>query len=344
MKKGSLRLAVLFSVGVFLIISVTMILVMSLTMILYRLGIVEGTRSPEMIIIPFAIVSVVVGTFLAHIGGKKTIAPIVEISEATKEVAKGNFDIELNGKSRAREVNVMARNFMLMAQELKNTETFHNDFIHNVSHEFKTPISAIEGYATLLQNKSLTEEKRESYVSKILFNTKRLSTLTGNILQLTRLDNQEITTEKKIFSLDEQIREDVLLFEDQWNEKQVELDIELETVEYYGNSDLLSQVWINLISNAVKYVSNGGNIRILLNKEHEQIKVYISDNGVGMSDEVKNRIFEKFYQGDTSHSSEGNGLGLTLAKRIVDLHGGTIEVSSKEDKGTTFTVSLPIRQ
>lgn len=339
--KRSLKLAVVFSFVMFLIMALTLILIGSIFMILYRIGVIHPGRNPGTIILIFISVSVVLGTIFSRFGGKRMIAPIIEISEATKQVAKGNFDIQLKEKTRAREVNIMAQNFQLMTQELANTETFHNDFIHNVSHEFKTPLSAIEGYATLLQSKTISPEKREAYIAKILFNTKRLTTLTGNILQLTRLENREITTEKTWFSLDEQIREDILLFEEEWNRKQLELDIDLRAVEYFGNSDMLSQVWQNLIGNAIKYVGDGGSIRIILRKEEGLVKVYVSDNGIGMSEDVKNRVFEKFFQGDTSHSSEGNGLGLTLAKRIVDLHGGTIGLSSKEGKGTTFTVSLP---
>lgn len=339
--KRSLKLAVVFSIVMFFIIAATVILMGLIFLILYHFGIIHPSRNPAMIFFVFAAVSIVLGTVFSRFSGKKMIAPIIEISEATKQVAKGNFDIQLKEKTRAREVNIMAQNFQLMTQELANTETFHNDFIHNVSHEFKTPLSAIEGYATLLQNKSLNPEKQEAYIAKILFNTKRLTTLTGNILQLTRLENKEITTEKRWFSLDEQLREDILLFEEKWNRKRLELDIDLDGVEYFGNSDMLSQVWQNLISNAVKYVHEGGNIRVILRKENEGIKIHVADNGIGMNEGIKSKVFEKFFQGDTSHSSEGNGLGLTLAKRIVDLHGGTISLSSKEGKGTTFTVSLP---
>lgn len=339
--KRSLKLAVVFSIVMFLIMALTLMLIGCVFMILYRLGVIHPGRNPGTIIFVFIAVSVVLGTVLSRFGGRKMISPIIEISEATKEVAKGNFDIELKEKTRAREVNIMAQNFLLMTQELANKETFHNDFIHNVSHEFKTPLSAIEGYATLLQSKNLSPEKQQAYVSKILSGTRRLTALTGNILQLARLENSEITTEKSWFSLDEQIREDILLFEEEWNRRQLELDIDLASVEYFGNSDMLSQVWQNLLGNAIKYVNDGGNIRVILRKKEACVKVHVSDNGIGMSDDVKKRVFEKFFQGDTSHSSEGNGLGLTLARRIVDLHGGTIDLSSKEGKGTTFTVTLP---
>ena len=342
MNKYSWRLAAVFSLAVFTIILSTMILNGFLTMLAFRLGIIK-THNRDIILIGFAIISIIVGTLFTRFGGRRMIGPIIEISEATKEIAKGNFDIQLKENSRAKEVNIMAHNFMLMAKELSNIETFHNDFISNVSHEFKTPISAIEGYATLLQNKNLSEEKQDAYIAKILFNVKRLSSLTGNILQLSRLEKQEMIIEKKWFSLDEQIRQDVLMFETTWSKKDLELDIDLDVVNYFGNSDLISQVWQNLIGNAMKFVEDRGCIRIILKQEAENAVISISDNGIGMSPDVKKRIFEKFYQGDTSHSSDGNGLGLTLVKRIVDLHDGTINVSTKEGKGTTFTVHLPLK-
>lgn len=339
-EKSHIRLAAMFSLAVFTVMLITMILIGIVAMILFRLGLAHN-RSPFAVIFLFMIISVVLGTLIAVFGAKRPLAPILEINEATKEIAKGNFDIQLNEDGPAREINEMAHNFMLMAKELANTETFHNDFINNVSHEFKTPLSAIEGYATLLQNKNLDEAKREMFVEKILYNTKRLSALTGNILQLTRLENQNIVTGKKKFFLDEQIRENILLYEEEWQKKQLELNIELDTVEYYGNSDLLTIVWQNLIGNAMKFVKDGGFVYITLSQEKDWVKVTVTDNGVGMDDEVKSRVFDKFYQGDSSHSSEGNGLGLTLTRRIIDLHEGRIEVSSKPGKGTTFTVRLP---
>ena len=195
---------------------------------------------------------------------------------------------------------------------------------------------------TLLQRKGLSEEKRKEYTDRILFNTKRLSALTGNILLLSRLENQEIEIKKESYSLDEQLREILLMYEPQWSGKKLDLDIDLDSVICCGNKELLAQVWQNLIGNAIKFVSDKGNIRVLLRQKQNAIVVSVVDNGPGMSKEVMGRIYEKFYQGDTSRASSGNGLGLTLAKRIVDLHGGTISVSSKEGKGTTFTVSLPM--
>lgn len=343
MMHKSWRLAAVFSIVVFVIMSITMIVLGSSAMLLIQLGIIRD-RNPMYMIFIFMVISVIVGTVLSRFGGRRMIDPILEINEATKEIADGNFDIQITQDNRVTEVNEMAQNFNLMAQELKDTEIFHNDFINNVSHEFKTPLSAIEGYATLLQNPQLSEAQRQAYVEKILFNSKRLTSLTGNILQLTRLENQNIITDQKLFSLDEQLRENVLLYQDTWTNNDIEMNVELAEINYFGNEELLSQVWQNLIGNAVKFVRPSGFIDIKLYQDAHDVVVSVSDNGIGMSEQVQQRIFDKFYQGDTSHSVEGNGLGLSLSSRIVALHEGTIAVSSKEGKGTTFTVKLPIRK
>lgn len=340
MNKRTLKTAFFFSALSFLILVVTMLLNVFLTILLFRTGALEA-QTREITLIVFAVVSVIVGMIFSRFAARRPISTIVEISDATKAIAKGNFDVELNEDIRVTEIQTMARNFNLMTRELASTEILRNDFIENVSHEFKTPLAAIEGYVTLLQRKGLSEEKRREYTDRILFNTKRLSALTGNILLLSRLENQEIEIKKESYSLDEQLREIILMYESQWSEKNLDLDIDLDSVICCGNKDLLAQVWQNLIGNAVKFVSDGGTIRVLLQQKENSIEVSVVDNGAGMSADVMNRIYEKFYQGDTSRSSSGNGLGLTLAKRIVDLHNGTISASSKEGKGTAFTVALP---
>lgn len=341
MNKRTLKTAVFFSVLVFLILMVAMLLNVFLTIILFRTGVLES-QPREITLIVFAVVSVIVGMIFSRFAARRPIGTIVEISDATKEIAKGNFNVRLNEDIRVTEIQTMAHNFNVMTKELANTEMLRNDFIENVSHEFKTPLAAIEGYVTLLQRKGLPEEKRKEYTDRILFNTKRLSALTGNILLLSRLENQEIEIKKENYSLDEQLREIILMYEPQWSGKNLALDIDLDPAVCCGNKDLLAQVWQNLIGNAVKFVADNGRIRVLLRQKENAIEVSVVDNGPGMTVEVMNRVYEKFYQGDTSRASSGNGLGLTLAKRVVDLHGGTISVSSKEGKGTTFTVSLPM--
>ena len=341
MNKHSFKVSAMFSILVFIILFVTILLMGLFTMVLLNLGIIHNPRM-EVIFILSGVVSILAGTFFSWVLGKRPLNVILEINEATKEVVKGNFEVQLNEDIQVTELRSMAHNFNVMVKELENTEIFRKDFIENVSHEFKTPLSAIEGYVTLLQKRALSEERRAEYTERILLNTRRLSTLTGNILLLARLENQEIAVKKETYSLDEQLREAILLFESQWTDKELNLDIDLCAVDYSGNKELLMQVWQNILENAIKFVPRQGEIHIILKDEHSNVTVSIMDNGIGMDEDAKKRIYEKFYQADSSRTNAGNGLGLTLAKRIVDLHNGTIEVSSKIGKGTAFTVTLPL--
>ena len=341
------RLSVMFSLLILLTLTITIIFSALLTLFLIRVGIlVQQNRGIVFLVI--AVVSIFVGTIISNFAGRHPLTAIIAMSNATQEVAKGNFEVTLDESSHIKELRNMAHNFNLMTKELAGTELLRTDFVENVSHEFKTPLSAIEGYATLLQKKNLSDEKRQEYTKKILHNTKRLSTLTSNILLLSRLENQEIGIQKEHFCLDEQIREILLLLEDKWAEKELDLEIDLDAADYYGNKDLLAHVWQNILSNAIRFAPSYGLIRIVLRKEtdaagNKYFKVGIADNGIGMDKEVIKRIFEKFYQGDSSRSSQGSGLGLALAKRVVVLHNGSIAVSSKEGKGSTFTVTLPLQ-
>ena len=288
------------------------------------------------------IVSLFVGTIIAVILGKIILPPIIKISEALMEVAKGNFNIKINQeKHPVKELEKMSHNFNIMMNELNNIETFRSDFIANVSHEFKTPLASIDGYTMLLQDSNLTEEEKNEYIDKILNNTKRLSKLVYTILQISKLENQGIIVEKRNFKLDEQIRQALLFLEPKWTEKNIDLDISLDETTFYGNEELLDQVWVNILDNAIKFTPDKGIISCTLRHSSGWITAIISDTGVGMPDDVQKHIFDKFYQGDKSHSSEGNGLGLALVKRIINLCGGTIEVNSELGKGSTFTIKLP---
>lgn len=337
----SWRLSAMFSLLIFLSLTITVALTGALAMLLFHLGILS-VPNRGVVIFVVAAVSVLVGTVLSKYAGRHPLSAISAMSEATKEVAKGNFDVAVAEESPIRELRDMAHNFNRMTKELAGTELLRSDFVENVSHEFKTPLSAIEGYATLLQKPGLSEEKRAEYTGKILYNTRRLSTLTSNILLLSRLENQELDIPRETFCLDEQLREVILSQEEGWAGKGLELEVDLDSADYRGNRDLLAQVWQNLLGNAVKFVPERGLVRVLLRREANRLRVSVVDTGPGMSGEVQRRVFEKFYQGDPSRASQGNGLGLALAKRVVDLHGGEIVVSSKEGKGTTFTVYLPL--
>jgi signal transduction histidine kinase len=266
--------------------------------------------------------------------------PIRTLQRAMRRVAEGNFDVKLDDESGFEEMVQISKNFNSMTKELAATETLQTDFVSNVSHEFKTPINAIEGYATLLQNGDITPDEQREYVEKILFNTKRLSTLVGNILILSKIDNQGIPESHTTYRLDEQIRQSLLSLEPRWIERETEFDIELDEVEYTGNESLLIHVWNNLIENAIKFGKRGGLIKIRLAKYEDVIEFVIEDDGPGIPPEDTERIFGRFYQSDSSHKSEGNGLGLALVKQIIKLESGEIYVESAESGGARFVVLL----
>lgn len=287
------------------------------------------------------VVAAVAAALMSYFIGRRILAPMVKLSKASKEVARGNFDITVSDSSKLEEVQTTFRNFNAMVRELNSISTLSNDFVANVSHEFKTPLTAIEGYAMLLQEPTLTAEERGEYLDKILYNTHRLTDLVGNILMLSKIESKSLAEQYKDFRLDEQIRQAVVSLESAWAEKDIVFNVDLDEVTLNGCEALLMHVWTNLISNAVKFSERGQTIEIRLLDQKECVVVSITDHGCGMTQEVQERIFEKFYQGDASHKALGNGLGLSLVKRIVELSDGLIEVVSKPTKGSTFRVILP---
>ena len=269
------------------------------------------------------------------------VSPMMKLGDAMRKVAGGDFSVRLVCTSRIHDVREVYDSFNTMVKELGNTETLQTDFVSNVSHEFKTPINAIEGYASLLQDSQLTDEQKNAYIDKIIFNTRRLSDLVGNILLLSKVNNQTISPKTSTFRLDEQVRQSILALESKWENKEIEFDIDLDEIEYTGFKNLLSHVWLNLIDNAVKFSPQNGQIRIRLKQLDSSVTFSIWDNGLPIPEADIDRIFNKFYQGDNSHASEGNGLGLALVRKIVAAEQGTINVTSSEDAGTEFVVALP---
>lgn len=269
------------------------------------------------------------------------VSPMMKLGDAMRKVAGGDFSVRLDCTSRIRDVREVYGSFNTMVKELGNTETLQTDFVSNVSHEFKTPINAIEGYASLLQDTQLTDEQKNAYIDKIIFNTRRLSDLVGNILLLSKVNNQTISPKTSTFRLDEQVRQSILALESKWENKEIEFDIDLDEIEYTGYENLLSHVWLNLIDNAVKFSPQNGQIRIRLKQLDGSVTFSIWDNGLPIPEADIDRIFNKFYQGDNSHAAEGNGLGLALVRKIVAAAHGTINVTSSEDAGTEFVVALP---
>ena len=341
-KKYKFSLWIYFAFIVFGIMLTTAMIMTFLAYALYQMGhLNQHNRSPLIPIIFLLFMSVIIGTSISLFVAKKILKPITNFSNATDEVAKGNFDIRIYEEGPIEEIRDLAKNFNTMVHELSSIETLRNDFIVNVSHEFKTPLATIEGYATLLQDSNLSDTEYMEYTQMIIYSARQLNTLSSNILSLSKLENQEIILEKELFRLDEQIRHAVLMLEPDWSSKDLALNINLIKTKYYGNESLLMQVWINLMGNAIKFTPHNGVIHINLWEKDLSLIFEIKDSGVGMDDSMIKHIFDKFYQGDSARKTLGNGLGLALVKRIIDLSDGSIVVESKVGEGTIFIIKLP---
>ncbi len=266
------------------------------------------------------------------------------ITVAAKEVVKGNFDIRIAPATQIAmddHYNEIIDCFNKMAAELGSLETLRTDFIANVSHEMKTPLSVMQNYGTLLQASNLTDEKRIEYAKGVTDGARRMADMMTNILKLNRLENQQIYPKREEFDLGEQLCESLLQYENVWEQAEIEIETEIEeNVTVKADSELLSLVWNNLFSNAFKFTPTGGTVTVCLTADENLATVTIRDTGCGMSAEVGSHIFEKFYQGDTSHATQGNGLGLALVKRVVDILHGEISVESTVGSGTAFTVKI----
>lgn len=298
-----------------------------------------NTDSPLVLMMALLVVSLVIGFLVTSLLSKLFFDPIKRLRKAMEQVAEGDFSVRLEDRSSSREIMEIYSGFNLMAKELGATEILQTDFVSNVSHEFKTPINAIEGYTTLLQSDNLDEEQKQ-YVEKILFNTRRLSSLVGSILLLSKIENQSIQTNRTRYRLDEQIRQSIVALEPAWEKKEIEFDVDMDRVEYVGDESMMRHVWDNLIGNAIKFDPPCGMVRIRLSQTGEKITFTIEDCGPGLTEEAKKHLFDKFYQADSSHKEEGNGLGLALVKRILAISGGEITAENLDGGGCRFTVIL----
>ena len=268
--------------------------------------------------------------------------PVNAILSATERIAKGDFSVRLETAhpyGKYTEYDVIIENINTMASELRKSEILKTDFVSNVSHELKTPLTVIRNYATLLRDEEDTE-LRKKYAQTLMDASKRLSDLITNILKLNKLENQEIQPEYAKVNLTALLAETALSYEDLIEKKEFSLDCDLQDVEIVSSASLLEIIFNNLLSNAVKFTERGGTVSLSLTKEVDNAVIRFTDSGCGISPEVGARIFEKFYQGDTSHAQEGNGLGLALVKKVIDVLGGEISVESEIGKGSTFTVIL----
>ena len=268
---------------------------------------------------------------------------VAKIEDVIQHIMEGDYRVHVDSRGLGvnRDFQTILTGLNQMAEELSGVETLRTDFISNVSHEMKTPLTVIQNYGTLLQTPDLPEEKRREYAKAINEQTRKLSTLITNILKLNRLENQQIFPQNESFDLGEQLCECMISFENSWEEKELEIEADIEEgVVIAGDKELLSLVWNNLISNAIKFTEKGGIVGISLRREEEYAVVQIKDTGCGMNPETGKNIFKKFYQGDTSHATQGNGLGLALVRRVIDIMKAEIAVSSRLGEGSIFTVKV----
>lgn len=324
----------------------TMMITSAVTVLIYfliGLGLPQIGDYPLVTTIACFIASTIIGTVLSVFVTKWILMPLKEMINATDQISKGDFKVQIKETFDERsDFGILQRSFNHMARELDGIEMFKSDFINNFSHEFKTPIVSVQGFARQLQAGGLSEEEQREYIKIIALESDRLAKMATNVLLLSKLENQQIVTGKTEFYLDEQIRTCLLLLEKQWTAKDIELDIDLDPVTYCFNEDMLSEVWINLFGNAFKFTPSMGKVSCTLRQTEGEVRVTVADTGEGMTEEVVARIFEKFYQGDSSHGGEGNGIGLTIVSRILELCGGRITVDSRPGMGSIFTVILPV--
>jgi len=345
-RKHRVALTLLFSGVVFSFLIVTMAAVGGVIIFLINKGALEpigGGPIVKHLILKMMMASVIIGAILSAVASRIPLKPVNAIINAMNRLASGDYKTRLHfGRYLGKHPTAVeiSRSFNNLAEELERTEILRTDFINNFSHEFKTPIVSIAGFAKLLKHGNLTEEQKREYINIIEEESMRLSSMATNVLNLTKVENQTILTDVTEFNLSEQIRKCFLLLESKWSKKNMtpELDFGEHTIK--ANEELLKQVWINLIDNAVKFGDAGTTVRVSITETEKNIFVSVSDTGVGIPKELRERIFQKFYQADESHSSEGNGVGLAVVKGIVKLHNGDITVSSGNHK-TVFTVSLP---
>lgn len=286
-------------------------------------------------------VSAIVGVVLAILIFRWYLEPLSRLMQATRAVAAGDYSVRVELRGAGREVAEYIRSFNKMAEELSSVELLRSDFVNTFSHEFKTPLISIRGFAKLLQSKDLTPQQRQTYTDTIVRQSERLAAMSTHILQLTQYENTEIVSGKTVYSLDEQLRRCIRQQERGWLQKNLTVEGDLDAVDYYGNEELVEHIWSNLISNAIRFTPVGGQITVVLRQTGNDITVSVSDTGIGMDAETQRHIFDKFYRAEPYPDSRGNGLGLSIVRRAVELCGGQVEVFSAPGKGSTFTVTLP---
>lgn len=319
------------------------VLVMALkTGVIDRLGLQLSGRYA--FIVTMGIMSLAVGALFSYLFGRIFMQPVNAVINAMNRMAGGNFKTRIHFSTvlgRHPTVRELTDSFNTMAEELEGTELLRSDFVNNFSHEFKTPIVSIAGFAKLLRYGDLTDEERDEYLTVIEDESMRLADMATNALNISRVENQTILTDVTRFNLSEQLRRCVLLLEDKWTKKSLDMNLDVGEHTVSGSEELLQQVWVNLLDNAVKFAPDGGTVELNVRAGTDSVQVRVANTGSEIEPEKLESIWNKFYQADQSHCTQGYGLGLSIVKRVVQLHGGTVAAESREDY-TVFTVTLPV--
>lgn len=344
MKKKTKNLTLAFILVVAIILTITIALLMVINYIFLYFNIIDindENFQAWLYLLTAIVASVIIGTGISIIASIFFIRPIDKLINGLSDLSNGLYSVRLNLGSYAI-MKELSKNFNTLAKELEQNEFIHNDFINNFSHEFKTPISSINGLINLLKNKKLSEEKKVEYLNIIEEEAGRLLTLTSNILTLSKVDNKTILSNIEKYNLSEQLRNCILLYEKKWTQKKLSLSLDFDEIFIFANEDLLKQVWINLIDNAIKFANKKTELKITIEQNNKNTIISIDNIGIEISEEQKEKIFNKFYQIDSTHAKEGNGIGLSIVKSIVNLHKGNIDVNSNNGH-TIFIITLPNR-
>ncbi len=347
MKKilNKISLTIHFSLSIFIMYLVTFCISGFLMYVSISLGwFTENTTENPIIVMLITLVScIIIGTIISAVASRKMLKSVRMFIEATNKLASGDFSARLN-MNHPPEYQILSENFNHMAEELAGIEVLRTDFINNFSHEFKTPIVSIKGFAEILKDDNLTKEERNEYLDIVIEESTRLSSLATNVLTLSKIETQTILTNQQRFNIGEQLRQCILILDAKLAKKDILLNVNIHDCYIYGNKEMLNQVWLNILDNAIKFSSREGVIEVSMKESEYLITIMITDTGCGIEQDALPKIFDKFYQAETSHSTTGNGLGLSIVHKIITLHKGTIMCDSVVSKGTCFTISLPTTQ
>lgn len=347
--KSRISLTVILAIFVFCIILSAIALTSLGLWLLDEFGVfidIDGELRLGTVILFMSLISLIIGGVIAFFGSNIPLKPLNELINKMNRLAAGDFKARLKfGKmfSDNKAVLEVMTSFNTLAEELENTEMLRSDFVNNFSHEFKTPIVSIVGFAQMLENPSISDAERATYIATIKEESARLAKMATSVLNLTKVENQSILNDVTSFNVSEQIRSCILVLQDKWINKGINLDISLDEIYVTADEKLLKEVWINLFDNAIKFTDEGGDISVKVTDNERETVFDISNTGATIPEEKQKYIFNKFYQSDESHTTKGNGIGLAIVKRIIDLHGGMVYVKSAGGL-TTFTVVLPKQQ